>query len=116
MQLYVISSDMDRTIMSVESNLAGLFPPVHKWHPLIDWQPIPLRTIPWKEDQYLHVNTHCPKYEQLHHDFIQNSEVVRKVNQDNAEFVHHLATESGLRANTVKEIISLQDIILTEVR
>lgn len=51
-ELYVTSSDMDRTIMSLESNLAGLFPPVvNPWNPEIDWQPIPLRTIPKKDDK-----------------------------------------------------------------
>lgn len=50
-ELYVTSSDMDRTIMSLESNLAGLFPPVNHWNPKIEWQPIPLRTIPWKDDK-----------------------------------------------------------------
>jgi hypothetical protein len=49
-EVYGVSSDMDRTIMSLECNVAGLFPPVHKWHPKLEWQPIPLRTIPWKED------------------------------------------------------------------
>ncbi|OXA61492.1 prostatic acid phosphatase [Folsomia candida] len=113
-ELYVVSSDMDRTIMSVESNLAGLFPPVHKWHPSLDWQPIPLRTIPWKEDQYLHVNKKCPKYDQLHHEFMSTSEVVLTMNEENKDFVAHLSEKSGLRASTVKEIIQLQDIILTE--
>lgn len=42
--VYVQSTDYDRTLMSAQANLAGLFPPTHddeKWHDEIQWQPIP---------------------------------------------------------------------------
>jgi hypothetical protein len=61
------------------------------------------------------MNTRCPKYDQLHRDFLQNSKVVQDLNEQNKDFVSHLSAKSGVKASTVKEIISLQDIILTEV-
>lgn len=47
---------------------------------------------------------------------MSTSEVVLTMNEENKDFVAHLSEKSGLRASTVKEIIQLQDIILTEVR
>lgn len=42
--VYIQSTDFDRTLMSAQANLAGLFPPMHKdekWNDELLWQPIP---------------------------------------------------------------------------
>lgn len=46
--VYIQSTDVDRTLMSAESNLAGLFPPrgSRMFEPGLKWQPIPVHTIP----------------------------------------------------------------------
>lgn len=43
----VQSTDVDRTLMSAEAHLAGMFPITdeEKWGG-IDWQPVPIHTIP----------------------------------------------------------------------
>jgi hypothetical protein len=53
LQVYVRSTDFDRTLMSAEANLAGLFPPneVQHFNPNISWQPIPVHTVPITEDR-----------------------------------------------------------------
>ena len=45
--IYVRASDVDRTMMSAMSNLAGLYPPQGDqiWNPDIHWQPIPGRLV-----------------------------------------------------------------------
>lgn len=51
-EIYVRSTDVDRTLMSALSNLAGLYEPstTDIWNPAIDWQPIPVHTLTEKLD------------------------------------------------------------------
>ncbi|XP_018904522.2 testicular acid phosphatase homolog isoform X3 [Bemisia tabaci] len=47
-ELKVISSDVDRCIMSAQLVLAGLYPPVgiQKWNADLLWQPVPVHSLP----------------------------------------------------------------------
>ena len=51
-QLYVRSSDVDRTIMSAECVLTGMYPtiPQQSWNPDYRWQPTSQHTVPEGED------------------------------------------------------------------
>lgn len=63
--LYVRSTDVDRTLMSAEANLAGLYPPISNeiWDSDIKWQPIPVHTKPELEDAFLASKKPCPKFD-----------------------------------------------------
>uniref|UniRef100_A0A670ZAN0 Acid phosphatase, prostate n=1 Tax=Pseudonaja textilis TaxID=8673 RepID=A0A670ZAN0_PSETE len=53
-EIYVRSTDYDRTIMSAQANLMGLYP---NSHPEIPWKPVPIHTVPAKYDK---VREHNP--------------------------------------------------------
>lgn len=50
--IFVQSTDVDRTLMSAYSNLAGLYEPnpSKNWDPDIKWRPIPVHTVPEAAD------------------------------------------------------------------
>lgn len=64
-EMYVRSTDVDRTLMSAESNLAGFYPPHGQdiWNENIPWQAIPVHTMPEKQDVVLAAKKSCPVYD-----------------------------------------------------
>ena len=79
-QVYVRSTDKDRTIMSALCFLAGLFPPgegdTGRPSPLNVWQPVPVHTIPSMHDNIV-FNKNCPNF----------GKIRRKAIEDNQEFI-----------------------------
>jgi prostatic aicd phosphatase len=58
-----LSSDYDRTKMSLQLVLAGLFPPLdnsQQWNPELNWQPIPVSYLPRVDDNFFLANE-CPQ-------------------------------------------------------
>lgn len=65
-QIYIRATDMDRTIVSALSNLAGMFPPegYQKWNPDLDWQPIPVHSVPNEFDDIIGTAVYkCPAFD-----------------------------------------------------
>lgn len=59
-----LGTDVDRTLMSAESNLAGFFPPDGNqvWNTKIMWQPVPIHTVPEVLDGVLAAKKPCQRY------------------------------------------------------
>nr|XP_022906209.1 prostatic acid phosphatase-like [Onthophagus taurus] len=95
-QVYVRSTDVDRTLMSAAANLAGLFPPegAQVWDKDIPWQPIPIHTEPELEDAFLASKKPCAKYDILYNNMI-NSEEMKKLNFENKDLYEYLNKHSG---------------------
>uniref|UniRef100_A0A8C9LJD4 Acid phosphatase n=1 Tax=Piliocolobus tephrosceles TaxID=591936 RepID=A0A8C9LJD4_9PRIM len=50
-EVYIRSTDFDRTLESAQANLAGLFPEAAPGSPEAHWRPIPVHTVPVAEDK-----------------------------------------------------------------
>ncbi|CAH3173890.1 unnamed protein product [Porites lobata] len=67
-EIYVRSTDVDRCIMSAQTQLNGLYPPQGRqiWRKNLDWQPIGVHVVPKKEDYLLRpFDYNCPRLNEI---------------------------------------------------
>lgn len=97
--------------MSVESNLAGLFPPENKqiWNQNIPWQPIPIHTIPEKMDGVLAAKRTCARYNHAAKKYERSPEFQEILTKYQSLF-QYLSKNSG---NSVKTLEQAQYIYNT---
>lgn len=103
-EIYVRSTDVDRTLMSAHSQLAGLFPPgsasnydvrvkfgkdaLHENEGGLPhlFQPVPIHTESKTNDMVLLPGANCPRHVQLMHQKRLSDEFIEKTNQE-ADFL-----------------------------
>ncbi|NXR21043.1 PPAL phosphatase, partial [Cinclus mexicanus] len=115
-QIFIRSTDCDRTLMSAEANLAGLYPPggQEMFNPNISWQPIPVHTVPESDERLLKFPlTPCPRYEQLQTETRHSAEYVNKT-KENWQFLQMVAKETGIRDISLESIWSVYDTLFCE--
>uniref|UniRef100_H2THN8 Lysosomal acid phosphatase n=1 Tax=Takifugu rubripes TaxID=31033 RepID=H2THN8_TAKRU len=115
-EISVRSTDYDRTLMSAEANLAGLYPPPSQqtFKPDLKWQPIPVHTVPLSEDRLLSFPIgECPRYKQLMEETEHTEEFVNitKKYEDTIEWVRN---KTGQNDTDVKSVWSVYDTLFCE--
>ncbi|KJH46140.1 histidine acid phosphatase [Dictyocaulus viviparus] len=96
-EVFVRSSDYNRTLMSAQANMAGLFPPSKSeiWDDKLDWQPVPIHSVPKVIDKELYEDIDCPtaSSEFLR---VKKSEVVRQMERENEDLIKYLGENSKI--------------------
>uniref|UniRef100_A0A8C0L718 acid phosphatase n=1 Tax=Canis lupus dingo TaxID=286419 RepID=A0A8C0L718_CANLU len=95
-EVYVRSTDFDRTLESAQANLAGLFPEAAPGRPEAAWRPIPVHTVPVTEDKLLRFPTRsCPRYHELLREATEATEYQTAL-EGWTDFLTHLENYTGL--------------------
>ncbi|NXE45201.1 PPAL phosphatase, partial [Casuarius casuarius] len=115
-QIFIRSTDCDRTLMSAEANLAGLYPPDRQemFNPNVSWQPIPVHTVPESGERLLKFPlAPCPRYEQLQNETRHSAEYTNKT-KENLQFLQMVANETGIRDVSLESVWSVYDTLFCE--
>ncbi|XP_053120674.1 prostatic acid phosphatase-like [Hemicordylus capensis] len=120
-EILIKSTELDRTIMSAQANLAGLFPPADAqiWNSKILWQPIPVHVVPKAYSPKLRFPIfNCARYRELLRETMASSEFQSKI-QPYEEFLKAIAHYSGYDLETLKnldnfKLWNLQDTLFCE--
>ncbi|XP_067619397.1 prostatic acid phosphatase [Eurosta solidaginis] len=114
-EIYVRSTDVDRTLASAMSNLAGLYPPVGEeiWNKNIAWQPIPVHTMPEKLDKELAGKAYCAAYDYARSTLF-NSLEFQKLNQRYQYLYDYLTKYTGKKVSTLEAVQRLNNTFFIE--
>lgn len=113
--IYVVSSDHDRCLMSAQVLLAGLYPPVGDqiWQRSLNWQPIPVHTAPRNLDKLIVVKKPCPAYEKQLNNTYKNAHLTR-IDEENKELYQYLTDHSGKKIKNVLDLEFLYNTLEIE--
>uniref|UniRef100_A0A182K0N3 acid phosphatase n=1 Tax=Anopheles christyi TaxID=43041 RepID=A0A182K0N3_9DIPT len=114
-EIYVRSTDVDRTLMSAEANLAGLYPPTGRdvWDSAITWQPIPVHTVTEELDNVLAAKKRCPAFDHALKVYRQ-SEPYHSYNASLEQVFRYVTDKTGRRYDSLSSLQNLYSALLIE--
>lgn len=114
--VYVQSTDVDRAIMTAQTNLASLYKPTYDeiWDDDLDWQPIPVHTIPAEIDYILSCQRECPRYRAAFRKYRKRSDEVQKILSDNKDLFDYWSDKCGLKIRHIKHVHKLYKTLSIE--
>ncbi|XP_030371742.1 prostatic acid phosphatase [Scaptodrosophila lebanonensis] len=114
-QIFVQSTDVDRTLMSAQSNLAGFYEPEGSdiWNEDLKWQPIPVHTKPEKDDPVLAAKAPCSAFDYALSALQSSPEYQAKVERYKYLF-DYLSQHSGRMVETFLDINYINNTLFIE--
>ncbi|KTF90974.1 hypothetical protein cypCar_00034982 [Cyprinus carpio] len=117
-QIFIRSTDVDRTLMSAEANLAGMFPPngSEEFNPDLKWQPIPVHTVPVDKEKLLSFPLEdCPRYTQLMNE-TEKTDIFLNMTETYKELIEMVRNKTGLEKANIETIWSFYDTLFCEAK
>ncbi|XP_033101965.1 lysosomal acid phosphatase-like [Anneissia japonica] len=112
-EIVIHSTDTHRTVMSAQSNLAGLYPPndAQVWNEEIPWQPIGIFTYPGDQDRVLTFHAPCLKRDRLMEE--KSHPLYNKFIENNKEKIDYIIAHAGVDRN-IKSLGQVADALYFE--
>lgn len=113
--IFIRSTDVDRSLMSALSNLAGLYPPNKNdtWNKNINWQPIPVHTVLETDDNVLAAKKNCPAYNYALKKLKKSKEFVA-LDEKYKKLYQYLTEKSGRKIDSLETVQFLYDSLHIE--
>lgn len=107
------TSDVDRTHMSCQANLAGLFKPTQDemWNEHLCWQPIPVHPA---DSRVLPSSPSCPIYSAEAASIMMKELLFKRINEEFADVYQYLTNHTGFNVTSVAHVFSLYDTLHIE--
>merc|ERR1719369_1937675 len=114
-EILVRSTDVDRTIMSAQANLAGLYPAsgYWNWNTNLPWHPVPVHTVPKQGDRLLSSHAECPRFEELREE-VKAGKFMKDIYDDNKELFDYISEKSGVNITDIVQLDYIYDSLLIE--
>ena len=118
-EVFARSTDVDRCLMSAQSQLFGMFPPgtgpqnqVNPLNSIPDrFQPIPIHTMLIHDDFLLRPFSNCPEYLRLRSDVVEKSELWQEKEKENGDFIKFVGDMFGYPDNTLRQTGWIYDTV-----
>ncbi|XP_018579599.1 venom acid phosphatase Acph-1-like isoform X2 [Anoplophora glabripennis] len=109
-----LSTDYNRTKMSLQLVLAGLFPPRKEdmLQPNIYWQPVPYNYVPRSQDKLL-IGVQCPRYTQIYEKYSSSPKMQATFKKFKKQF-DYISRNSGLNVTSFLDVYQLYFGLSTE--
>lgn len=107
------TTDIDRTHMSCQSNLAALFKPTanETWKSDLPWQPIPVHP---SDEKVISASPSCSIYRTEMANVLVNDPLFAAFNTEFADLYTYLTNYSGNNVTTVAKVYSIYDTLHIE--
>ncbi|XP_030031974.2 prostatic acid phosphatase isoform X2 [Manduca sexta] len=114
-EIYVRSTDVDRTLMSAQVNLAGMYPPKGQavWNNDLNWQPVPVHTVPEYEDEVLAMKRKCPAFDREYEKLKRTTEYKNRLNRFQ-NLMEYLSINSGMKVKDYDDIVDIYSTLYIE--
>ncbi|XP_077050861.1 lysosomal acid phosphatase-like [Siphateles boraxobius] len=115
-EIFIRSTDLDRTLMSAQANLAGLFPlnSSEEIIPGLKWQPIPVHTVPKAKDCLLSFPLRdCPRYTQLMNE-TEKSDIFLNMTDTYKACIETVRNKTGLKTVSIGSVWIVYDTLFCE--
>lgn len=103
--VYIHSTEVERAMMSALCNAAGYFPPsgFQVWDNSLEWQPIPVHTIPLQDDYLLYQSNACASIDNVHSALVESNQTSAFLHRYNG-LIKYIENNTGLTSNSNSDI------------